>query len=931
MVLGLLEQAGIVLTSRRAATIPEIEQALAVEWDVIICDLATLTIDCRDILRMMDERGCKAPVIALAQEVDEAMIQGVLALGASDCLSKTDLGKLTTVIRREVRHAAELRAQQLAMSESEIRFSLFMDNLPGPANIKQEDGTFVYVNKAACELMGGTRDQLVGRKYTEVSRVSEETAKAVEDAERRMISSGRAFEKEMEYEFDGRKVTYLTVKFPIPRVGQPTLIGTVLLDITERRQTERQIEHLASFPELNPDPVLEVDFSGAVTYCNPVAKKLLNQSKLDDVREFFPADLHELLTILGPDRPGPVMREVTVKDRAIEESIRFVAGLNRVRIYGRDITLRKQGEASLRKLYRALKMLSECNQTLVQAGEEQHLLEDICRLVVEAGGYRMAWVGYAVHDAERQIRPVAQCGFEEGYLESAHITWEDAERGRGPTGTAVRTGVTQINQNFLTNPSMAPWRELAQQRGFQSSIALPLIKDHSTFGVLTIYSAQPDAFDAEETALLTELAEDLAFGITALRERIDLRRAEEQVRRANAYNRSLLEASLDPLVTIDIDGRIMDVNKATEAVTGHPREKLIGSDFCDYFTDPQKARDGYRQVFEKGSVNDYPLEIRHRDGRITPVLYNATVYRDEKGEVAGVFAAARDIREIKRAEEQVRRANAYNRSLIEASLDPLVTIGADGRIMDVNKATEAVTGHPREKLIGSDFCDYFTDPQKARDGYRQVFEKGSVNDYPLEIQHRDGRVTPVLYNATVYHDEKGEVAGVFAAARDITERKEAESKLEDALRQLKTDSEQLERKNIALAEVLNQIEREKTVLKMSISANLELSIIPALMRLEAKGSPQTRKQLARIRQDLNDATSPFLVGLKSEFDNLSPRELEICRMIKAGMSSKEIAENLRLSLLTVQKFRELIRKKLNLTNKDINLGTFLQSRTRTLL
>ncbi len=805
-VLGLMEQAGFVLTSRRVATIPEIEQALAGEWDVIICDLAIPNIDCPAILRIMDERGCTAPVIALAQEVDEAMIQRVLAQGACDCLSKTDLGKLTTVIRREMRHAAELRAQKLAMSESETRFSLFMDNLPGPAMIKQEDGTLVYVNKAACVLTGRTRDELVGHQLVDALRVSEETAKTVENAERRMISSGQAHEEEIEYEFEGQKVTYLTVKFPILRAGKPTLIGTVLLDITQRKQTERQIEHLASFPELNPDPVLEVDFSGVVTYCNPVAKKFLNQSKLDDVRVFFPADLNEILTILGPDRPGPIMREVTVKDRVVEENIRFVAGINRVRIYGRDITLRIRGEASLRKLYRALKMLSECNQTLVHAEDEGRLLEDICRLIVESGGYRMVWVGYQEHDPEKRVRPVAQFGFEDAYLGTAQITWEDTERGRGPTGTAIRNGITQINQNFLTNPKMAPWREMALQRGFQSSIALPLMKDHSAFGALTIYAAEPDAFHDEEVSLLTGLAEDMAFGITALRERVERRRAEEQVRRANAYNRSLLEASLDPLVTIGIDGRIMDVNRATEAVTGHPRGKLIGSDFCDYFTDPQKARDGYRQVFEEGSVNDYSLEIRHRDGRVTPVLYNAVVYRDEKGEVAGVFAAA----------------------------------------------------------------------------------------------------------------------------RDITKRKEAELKLEDALQQIKAESDQLERKNIALAEVLNQIEREKILLKTSISANLEISIIPALMRLEAKGSPHARKQLERIRLDLKDATSPFLVGLKSEFDNLSPRELEICRMIKAGMTSKEIAENLRLSLLTVQKFRELIRKKLKLTNQDINLGTFLQSRTLTL-
>ncbi len=260
----------------------------------------------------------------------------------------------------------------------------------------------------------------------------------------------------------------------------------------------------------------------------------------------------------------------------------------------------------------------------------------------------------------------------------------------------------------------------------------------------------------------------------AARDITERKKAEEAIRHASAYNRSLIEASIDPMVTIAPDGHITDINKATEAVTGYPREKLIGTDFSNYFTEPVKARKGYQTVFETGSVKDYPLEIRHRNGRITPVLYNASVYRDEAGAVIGVFAVARDITERKKAEEAIELANAYNRSLIEASLDPLVTIAPDGRITDVNRATEVVTGYPRERLIGTDFSNYFTEPTKAKEGYLTVFREGMVSDYPLEILHRDGHITPVIYNASLYKDENGRVIGVFAAARDITDRKRAE-------------------------------------------------------------------------------------------------------------------------------------------------------------
>jgi len=243
-------------------------------------------------------------------------------------------------------------------------------------------------------------------------------------------------------------------------------------------------------------------------------------------------------------------------------------------------------------------------------------------------------------------------------------------------------------------------------------------------------------------------------------------RLTEELKATQFYARSLIEASLDPLVTISPEGKITDVNEGSIKVTGVAREKLIGTDFSDYFTEPDKAREGYQQVFSKGAVTDYPLTIRHRDGKLTDVLYNASVYKDAQGGVLGVFAAARDVTAQKQASQ-------YARSLIEASLDPLVTISPEGKITDVNEGSIKVTGVAREKLIGADFSDYFTEPEKAREGYERVFAEGFVTDYPLTIRHKDGSLTDVLYNASVYKDARGNVLGVFAAARDVTVQKQA--------------------------------------------------------------------------------------------------------------------------------------------------------------
>jgi PAS domain S-box-containing protein len=184
-----------------------------------------------------------------------------------------------------------------------------------------------------------------------------------------------------------------------------------------------------------------------------------------------------------------------------------------------------------------------------------------------------------------------------------------------------------------------------------------------------------------------------------------------------------------------------------------------------------------------------------------------------------------DITERKRAEEALRAAHQYNRSLIEVSLDPLVTISPDGKIMDVNSATELTTGVPRDKLIGTDFSDYFTDPDKAREGYQQVFREGLVRDFPLAIRHASGKVTDVLYHATVFRDVAGEIQGVFAAARDITARRRAEEALRESESRLRLLSSQLihlqesERKRIS-REIHDSIGQTLAAIKFALESKL---------------------------------------------------------------------------------------------------------------
>jgi len=254
-------------------------------------------------------------------------------------------------------------------------------------------------------------------------------------------------------------------------------------------------------------------------------------------------------------------------------------------------------------------------------------------------------------------------------------------------------------------------------------------------------------------------------------------RLTEELQATQFYTRSLIESNIDALMTTDALGIITDVNQQMEALTEYSREELIGTPFKQYFTDPQRAEEGVKLVLREGKVTNYELTARSKSGRETMVSYNASIFRDAQRKVQGVFAAARDITEQKKLERQLRESEAYNRGLIEASVDGLITVNPNGMIMDVNEQMCRMSGYPREELIGTPFADYFVDAERATSGVNETLDKGVVTDYVLTLSKRDGRHLRVSFNASVFKDPSGSVRGIFASARDITEQARLQTQL----------------------------------------------------------------------------------------------------------------------------------------------------------
>ena len=247
---------------------------------------------------------------------------------------------------------------------------------------------------------------------------------------------------------------------------------------------------------------------------------------------------------------------------------------------------RRRAEERLRRVNRAHRALSTCNEALVRATDETALLQQVCRIIVEEAGYRLCWVGYAEHDAAGTVRNVAQAGLDEGYLKGANITWADTERGRGPTGTCIRTGQIQFAKNIATDPRLAPWRADALRRGYASCIAIPLMAEGKSFGALTIYSSEIEAFEDEEVRLLSELAGDLGYGIVSLRTQAERKAAE--VEEAAHEREVAIGFRIQQMLLLDEPPR--DVPGLRVAALSIPSQRIAG-DFYEFFTHQDESLD----------------------------------------------------------------------------------------------------------------------------------------------------------------------------------------------------------------------------------------------------------------------------------------------------------------------------------------------------
>ena len=314
-----------------------------------------------------------------------------------------------------------------------------------------------------------------------------------------------------------------------------------------------------------------------------------------------------------------------------------------------------ESQESLRKVNRTLRTFSECTKAMTRTDEEQALMQAICRICVEVGGHRMAWVAYGEDSPEKKLTPLAHWGADCSYLENLQASWADTELGQGPAGTSIRTGRTMVVQNLLTDPRFAPWRDAARNCGYASCIALPLVdEERGPYGALVIFDSKINAFDNEEAQLLEELAGDLSYGLKALR----LKAKSRQEMEGRLMLATVMDQTSDGVITFDVDGLIQYINPSFVKICGVPADEGVGLSIHD-FECSRRNREFYQAilgVFSSNEVVTGHFINKKRDGteydidaRIAPVF-------GTEGEVVRYVATVRDVSQEVALQRQLRQA-----------------------------------------------------------------------------------------------------------------------------------------------------------------------------------------------------------------------------------------------------------------------------------
>ncbi len=644
--------------------------------DVGLPDLSGL-----EVLRRIRSEPALAgtSVVLLSSQKSPAQQAAGLEAGADGYIATpVDATELVARVRLHLRQRELL--EQLQASEERFR-GTFEQAAVGMAHIAI-DGRFLMVNDRLCDMAGYSRAELLGLTFHELTAPDDLAAN--EEVRLAMLAGERdSYRAEKQYIGKGGEPRWVDVEVMLerPRFGPPKYFIAVFEDISARKLAEQaaaeqdtllriagHTARLGGWVITLPDRSLTWSDETCRIHDLPVGYRPtldegINYYRPED-RDFVRRHISSCATdgtaydfeLLKTTATG---RQVWV--RSIGEAVRDESG-RIIRLQGafQDVTeshsTKLALQASARQLAEsnhALQMLSRCNEAVIRSKTEQELLQAVCRIAVEVGGCRMAWVGFAMDNPEKIVVPQAHAGFNNGYLASVRITWSDeTPDGRGPAARAINTGQPAVIVDLTADPEFAPWLAAATEQGFGSVIALPLKSQTTTFGVFVLYSAEARTPSPDELRVLQDMADNLAFGLENIRSQIEVGRMATTLRE----QASLLDLTQDAILVRDLEHRILFWNRSAARLYGWSATEVLGRSVKDLlYRDPAAFLDAFEATMAADQWTGELVQTT-RSGSTVTIESRWTLMRDAAGQPKSILAVNTDITQRRHLEQQYLRA-----------------------------------------------------------------------------------------------------------------------------------------------------------------------------------------------------------------------------------------------------------------------------------
>jgi PAS domain S-box-containing protein len=800
------------------------------------------------------------------------------------------------------------------------RLEAVMEALPVGLVIIDSQGGVSRANKAFEQVWGSPRPTTVSvGDYAAYKAWWADTGQPVapEDwASAQAVQKGRAVIGQwLEIQrFDGSRASVINSGAPVfDADGKITGCAVAIQDISDLRRIEKALREsdarTATILKSISDGFMTLDNDLVVTYFNRAAEHLLGSKKEDVLgRNLFNA---------FPEARGSIFEEKyswAVKEKkatAFETyfgvepyadwyDVRVYPHEYGISVYFRVTTEEKKATEAIRRSKERFELLAETASKLLASQQPQEIISELCQAVMIHLDCH-AFFNYLADENTQRLHLNTYAGIPEQTAKA--IEWLDY--GVAVCGCAARDAARIVCENIPVTPD--PRTELVKSFGIKAYAAHPLISAGRVIGTLSFGTRSRTAFTEEDLSMMKTVADQVATAMERIRliREIEKSRDELEARvleRTEQLNKANVSLKAERQLFYDV---LETIPAYVVLLTPDYHATFANRTFLERFGESHGRR-CFEFLFERSepceicetytvlkTMGPHEWEWTGPDGRI--YFVHDFPFTDVDGSTL-ILEMGIDVTERKRAWDALRDAALYARNLIEASLDPLVTISADGKILDVNCATELATGVPRDELIGNDFSDYFTEPDKAREGYQRVFREGFVRDYPLAVLHRSGTVTDVLYNAAVYRNEAGAVQGVFAAARDITDRKRAEEELKEKEKQIRffasqcLTAQETERRRIA-AELHDDIASSLAGIKFRIEKTAE-------DMKRGLGSPESMKDISSyLTQTLGEVRRIMADLRPSILDDLGimPALNWFCREYEKTYSHISVDKEVRIS------------------------------------